>query len=370
MTGGAVRLTRFGEEPQVIHAGWADVRGDRATSGETIYRLYSMTKPVVALATLIALQKHRLSPQLPLRDLIPEFAGATVWDEASGGSRPAASPITIHHMLTHTAGFTYGFGGEGPVARAYLAARTDFNPTDGPLEEVVERLAQLPLVADPGRRWTYGVSLDVIGRVLEVLENARLDEVIRDLVTTPLGTPELAFAAIRPGELADLCRLDEADLVVADDDGVATDFPGKTLSGGAGMVGTIEAYGRFVDALADPPLGAQVWDVSPQVIAGMMLPRIDGDLASWGASSFNETATRGVGFGFGGSVVLDPEVTAWNSSVGEFAWGGYASTAFWIDPVRRVHVVFMTQVIPSDGNSWRANLREIVGRHHGAGAGA
>lgn len=365
MTGGTLEL-RYRDGASVsVHAGSADYAGHRPTSERTIYRIYSMSKPVVALATLLVLQRRGLGVDTDLCDLLPEFTDVTVWDATRGVARPARRRITLHHLLTHTAGFTYGWGNTGCVAQAYRHARTDFNASDGVLADVVSRLSNLPLMDDPGDRWHYGVSFDVLGRVLEVLEGCPLDQVIEDVVVAPLGVADLGFFAERPADLADLCRWHEGHLRLEDDGGLSRAFSGKTLSGGAGMLATASAYANFIRALAAPDVGAGVWDVDPSVLTLLTSPRLEGDLEQWGAASFNETTTRGMGFGYGGSVVIAADRTAWKASLGEYAWGGYASTAFWIDPASDVQVVFMTQVLPSDANPWRAQLREIVARNLG-----
>lgn len=363
MTGGTLHLRCRDQEPVSLHAGSADYAGHRPTSEQTIYRIYSMSKPVLALATLLVLQRRGLSVDTDLCELLPEFSDVKVWDAMRGVARPARCKITLHHLLTHTAGFTYGWGNTGCVAEAYLHSRTDFNADDGLLVDVVSRLSRLPLMDDPGVRWHYGVSFDVLGRVLEVVEGRPLDQVIDDVVVAPLGVADLGFVAERPADLADLCRWHEGVLRLDDDGGLSCAFPGKTLSGGAGMLATASAYADFIGALAEPDIGARVWGADPSVFTLLTSPRLKGDLEQWGAVSFNETTTRGVGFGYGGSVVIASDRTEWKTSPGEYAWGGYASTAFWIDPVRDVQVVFMTQVLPSDANPWRAQLREIVARN-------
>lgn len=365
MTGGTLHVRCRDQAPVSLHAGSADYAGHRPTSERTIYRIYSMSKPVIALATLLVLQRRGLGVDTELCDLLPEFTDVKVWDATAGVARPARCRITLHHLLTHTAGFTYGWGNTGCVAEAYRHSRTDFNANDGPLADVVSRLSNLPLMDDPGDRWHYGVSFDVLGRVLEVIEGRPLDQVIDDVVVAPLGVADLGFVAKRPADLADLCRWHEGDLRLEDDGGLSYAFPGKTLSGGAGMLATASAYADFIRVLAAPDVGASVWGADPSVLTLLTSPRLEGDLEQWGAVSFNETTTRGVGFGYGGSVVIASDCTAWKTSPGEYAWGGYASTAFWIDPVRDVQVVFMTQVLPSDANAWRAQLREIVARNLG-----
>jgi CubicO group peptidase (beta-lactamase class C family) len=279
-------------------------------------------------------------------------------------------PVTVRHLLTHTAGLTYGAtygdGAADPVARRYAELRTDFGPDDGPLDEVVERLATIPLLTQPGSAWTYGVSTDVLGRVMEVVSGQSLTDLLGDVVLDPLGMKDTGFrvpesALPRFSALYEATENGPLRLVERPGDspqaGTVT-----TQSGGAGLVSTAQDYFRFAEMLR---LGGRLGSVRvlrPETVAQMTRNQLRGDLASMGQPTFNETAMDGVGFGLGVSVVVDPGLAAWQSSLGEFAWGGYASTAFWVDPVHAVTVVFLTQVTPSDRNAIRSELRALVHR--------
>lgn len=362
---GAVVLVQQGRQPPLLLAvGQADLEAGRPCTPETVFRIYSMTKPVTAAAAMTLVDEGLLDVDDPVSRFVPSFAAPTVSRGAELDRVPATRSMTVRHLLTHTSGLTYGDPDGGPVERRYLDLATDFGPQDGPLAEVVDRLAGIPLVAEPGTRWTYGVSLDVLGRVLEVAAGQSLDQLFRSRLLDPLGMTDTGFAPepVARQRLAALYEVDGDGLRLLEapaDTPVAEQV--TTLSGGAGLLSTASDYGRFARMLLDGGRaqdGCQV--LSAAAVRQLMSNQLPGDLGAAGQGRFNETPTAGVGFGYGGSVVIDPSVTAWTTSPGEYAWGGYASTAFWVDRTRDLLVVLMTQVIPSDHHPLRAELRRLV----------
>ena len=278
-------------------------------------------------------------------------------------AEPAGTRMLVRHLLTHSSGLTYGEGNPGAIASLYERERTDFGPNDGPLAEVVDRLARIPLLFDPGTAWAYGVSSDVLGRVVEVASGASLDRFVDESVLAPLGMSDTGFRlpASKAERIADLyeSRPDGGlRRVEAAADGVYANP--TTLSGGAGLLSTTDDYFRFAEMLRRGGTldGAEILQES--TVSLMTRNHLAGDLAAAGPPTFGETVTDGIGFGFGVSVVVDPSRTAWRAARGEFAWGGYASTAFWVDPEHDVTVIFMTQLIPSDRYPIRGELRALV----------
>jgi CubicO group peptidase (beta-lactamase class C family) len=368
---GAVTLVaRDGQIEHLSAIGYSDIEGRRSAGVDTIFRIYSMTKPVTAAAALALVDEGLLDLDAPVHEFIPSFAELTV-DRSGGGAKildvPCVTPMKVRHLLTHTSGLTYGEGNPGAVSARYVEQMTDFGPEDGPLADVVDRLAGIPLLFQPGTRWAYGVSLDVLGRVLEVASGVTFDELLHSRIIGPCGMSDTGFS-VPVGDMSRVAALYQVssegglDLV----EGPA-DLPpaGRvtTFSGGAGLLSTAFDYLRFAQMLLN---GGQV--VGERVLSAastrqMLSNQIPGDLAAFGESTFNETATSGVGFGFGGSVVVDPLRTAWSTSRGEYAWGGFASTAFWIDPEHQGICIFMTQVMPSDRYPIRGELRDVVTPH-------
>lgn len=349
-------------------AGLADVERGVPCQLDTIFRIFSMTKPITAVAAMSMVDDGLISLDAPVRDYIPTFAGLTVnasTDPSRIEPRPAAQTMTIRHLLTHTSGLTYG-GEPGSVSALYDERATNFGADDGPLADVVDRLADIPLLFEPGERWHYSVSLDVLGRVLEVVDGQPLDTVLSQRVLKPVGMVDTAFTpdGSRRSRLAELYEYGSGGFTkVSADSG----YPGAdtitTLSGGAGLLSTADDYARFAEMLRNGGEHEGVRVLSPSSVEAMTRNQLAGDIASCGEPTFSEATTHGVGFGLGGSVVVDPSITAWPSSLGEYAWGGYASTAFFIDPVRQCTAIFLTQLIPSSRYpSIRRGLREIVSR--------
>lgn len=349
-------------------AGLANVEDEVPCEADTIFRIFSMTKPVTAVAAMSMIDDGLLRLDEPVSEFIPAFAELSVnaaTDPSRLEPRPARSQMTIRHLLTHTSGLTYG-GEPGAVSGLYDQKATNFGVDDGPLTEVVDRLAAIPLLFEPGERWHYSVSLDVLGRVLEIVDGLPLDQVLARRVLEPVGMIDTSFR-MSPGKQERLASLYQAagDGFTRIPEGVG--YPGgtevTTLSGGAGLLSTAEDFTRFATMLlcGGEVDGSRV--ISSASAAQMQRNHLPGDIAACGEPTFSESTTHGVGFGLGGSVVVDPSVTDWPSSRGEYAWGGYASTAFLIDPVRRCTAVFFTQLIPSSRYpGLRRGLREIVAR--------
>jgi CubicO group peptidase (beta-lactamase class C family) len=367
LPGALVLVARHGEIAllETVGSRWAEA--GEPLEPDTIFRLHSMTKPVTAVAALILADEGELAPDDPVSRFIESFGSLTVNRLGGGEDIDAVSAeraMTVHHLLTHTSGLTYGEGNPGAVSRLYEERRTDFGPDDGPLAEIVDRLAEIPLLCQPGTSWCYGVSTDVLGRVIEVASGVPLDHFLHERILEPLGMTDTSFRV--PAE-----KLERfAALYEATSEGglrlletpASSPLAGEvtTLSGGAGLISTAGDYFRFAEMLRRGGTLDGVHVLAEETVRLMTSDRLGRDLAAMGQATFNETAMDGVGFGLGVSVVLDPSRTAWRSAWGEFAWGGYASTAFWVDPEHEVTVVFLTQVIPSDRYPIRGELRALV----------
>jgi CubicO group peptidase (beta-lactamase class C family) len=349
-------VARRGRIAYVAHAGEA--------ASDTLWRIYSMTKPITSVAAMTLFEEGAFELTDPIARWLPEFADVRVF---TGGSAqravtgPATEPIRMWHLLTHTSGLTYGFHHAHPVDAMYRAAGFEWGTPPGlDLAACCERWAALPLLFQPGAEWNYGVSTDVLGRVLEVLDGRPLDAVLRTRVLDPLGMQETAFRALDPDRLAPLYVPDpETGRAVREDRmGAAALREPDCLSGGGGLVSTAADYHRFTQMLArggDPLLG-------PRTLRYMTANHLPGnaDLEAFGRPLFAETTFHGIGFGLGFSVVLDPVANKVPSSAGEFAWGGAASTAFWVDPKEELTAMFFTQLLPSSTHPIRSQLRQLV----------
>lgn len=361
-------ITRRG---RVVHAsryGLRDVENNLPVTGDTLWRIYSMTKPLTAVAVMMLYEQGAFQLTDPIARHLPAFADSRVY---TGGSDvkvmtvPTPEPIRIWHLLSHTSGLTYGFHRMHPVDAMLRAHGYEWgSPPDVDLAAAVDFWASLPLLFTPGTEWNYSVATDVLGRLIEVVTGQSLDAALAELVTGPLGMSDTMFRV----QGRDVDRL--AALYLATPDGglarnhtlgdVCLDPP--LLAGGGGLVGTTADYQRFARFLAAGGELDGVRLLSPRTVAYMTRNHLPGnaDMQTFGRPVFSEIPQTGVGFGLGMAVVIDPVATRMICSPGEYNWGGAASTAFWVDPVEQLEVVFMTQLLPSSTYPIRPLLRQLI----------
>ena len=367
LAGASVLVARAGEIAWVAAAGYADIEQRRRFETGHLLRFYSMTKPVTSVAAMMLYERGLFQLDDPVARFIPALGDMQVHVSGEGDDmrcEPARRPVTIHQLLTHSAGFTYGLDNDHPVSRLYRERRTDFYPTDGALDEVVSRLACLPLVHHPGERWNYGVATDVLGRLVEVVSGERLDSFFAEHILGPLGMNDTAFQ-VPPGKRERLARLygpsNSGGLTLLEPPEVSPYFDKvTTFAGGAGLISTLGDYFRFTEMLRRGGELDGVRLLGRKTVQYMTRNHLPGDLAEMGQETFNETTYAGIGFGIGFAVVQDPARAAVLTSVGEYHWGGAASTAFWIDPAEDLTVIFLTQLLPSSTWPLRRELRALV----------
>jgi CubicO group peptidase (beta-lactamase class C family) len=369
LPGTHVLVTRGGKIAYIDRYGMADMERSAPVVNDTVYRIYSMSKPITSIAAMQLYEQGHFQLKDPVSKWIPSFAGARVF---AGGNadqfqtREPAREVSVHDLFTHCSGLTYDFHMANFVDEIYR--KNGFNwGAPGNLEETCDALAGLPLLFDPGTEWNYSYSTDVLGRLVEVISGHSLDEYFAQHVLGPLDmtetsfqvTPEQAdrFAAnYRPGS-------QDMQAKLLDDPTKSTYLhPPKILSGGGGLVSTMHDYHRFTLALRNGGEldGNRV--IGRKTLEYMATNHLPGgvDLTAFGRALFSEAAFDGVGFGLGFSVVIDPAKAEVLSQKGEFAWGGAASTAFWVDPVEDVTVVFLTQLLPSSTHPIRPELKALV----------
>lgn len=343
---------------------------------DTIWRIYSMTKPITSVAAMICYEEGAFDLRDPLEAYLPSFADARVLvDPARPETSPAREPVRIWHLLTHTAGLSSDLG-DDPVAQAYRSSTAEA-AADGPLDLAgrVDCWGRQPLLFEPGTRWRYSNATDVLGRLVEVVSGMRLDHFFSTRIFEPLGMQDTSFC-VEDGDrprLADLYVPDRATrrAVPASAAGDVAQYsrsarplgaPFEFLSGSAGLHSTAADYHRFCQmVLGGGALdGARVLGpMTLRLMARNHLP--DGaDLEAVFAGGPSETSRQGVGFGLGFSVVLDPVRAKELTSPGTLAWGGAASTEFWIDPQEDLSVLFFTQLLPSGTWPVRARMRQLV----------
>jgi len=367
LPGATTLVARKGQIVFCESCGFGDIASKKPLKSDSILRFYSMTKPITSVAVMMLYEQGKFQLDDPVNKYIPKFENLQVYLSGSGRkmqTRSARTPMTIQHLLTHTSGLTYGSFNTGEVARLYRQNRTDFNTHDGSLKQVVERLLKIPLEFDPGSRWNYGVSTDVLGRLVEIWSGLSLDRFLHQNIFEPLNMKDTGFAIPKnkSDRFVSLYELTDANplaLTESYQESCLTDSV-ETFSGGSGLVSTLSDYYRFTQLLRGKGEFEGVRLLGRKTVEFMTCNHLPGDLADMGQPSFNETSYEGVGYGLGFSVMLDPPKANIMGSCGEYAWGGAASTAFWIDPVEDMIVIFLTQLMPSSAYPLRRELRVLT----------
>ena len=366
--GAQMLIARKGEIAFHDWAGQRDVAAGLSWERDTIVRIYSMTKPVTSVALLMLWEDALCHLDTPVDEFLPEFADRQVLVEGATSidqTRPAETRLTLHHLLTHTSGLTYSFN-EGVLAAEMQARRLDFSVKEGDLADTVRRLAEVPLAFEPGSRWNYGVSTDVVGRVVEVISGMPLDRFFAERIFAPLGMEDTAFE-VAPGKAdrfaACYAKTAEDPMALMDKGGAESAFAAgkvRQFSGGGGLTSTIEDYLRFAEMLRRGGALGDVRLLAPKTVETMTRNALRGDLASMGQAVFSEVAFDGIGFGLGAAVMLDPGVAKTAGSEGDYGWGGMASTVFWVDPKAETSVIFFTQLAPSSSYPLRKEIRSLA----------
>lgn len=374
VSGLSVLVARKGEKIHHSCLGVKDWDTGEAIIEDTIFRIYSMTKPITSVALMMLYEEGRFRLEHDVSRYIPEFADLRVFD---GGSvdlwqtRRPERPMQVLDLLTHTSGLTYGFMSQDTVDALYRRQKIgvlDKNDKDSvDLQGFIEKLAGMPLVFDPGKHWNYSVATDVCGHLVEVLSGQTLDEFFRTRIFEPLGMVDTGFF-VPPEKLNRFATCYERpagkkEIVLQDKpEGSAYSARPKFLSGGGGLVSTSGDYFRFIQMVLNGGELGGVRLLSPTTVAYMRqnhLPE-NRSIKDMGISSFSEEREDGTGFGLGFSVVTDPVATHAPISMGTYSWGGAASTYFWIDPVEEIVAVFMTQLMPSATFPMRPQLQTLV----------
>ena len=360
--GATVLIARGGRLVFSHTVGMRDAATGDPLRPDAIFRLYSMTKPVVSVAAMTLVEDGRLALNEPISKYLPEFKDMKVaietFDPVSGAqiftTAPAKRPITVHDLLRHTSGLTYGepLSQRTQVQKLYKEA--GIWSQKWVLADFTRALAKVPLSFEPGTQWEYGHSTDVLGRVVEVASGKTLDRYVAERILQPLGMVDTGFQ-LPPAKAGRLAQPQPDPVTKVTPDLIDFTQPQTFLAGGHGMVGTAADYLRFAQMLLDGGT------LDGRRILG---PRTVGFMASNHVHSGVSTATGflpgpGYGFGLGFAVRTNAGMSDWNGSVGDFYWGGYAGTYFWIDPKEQLAVVFMTTE-PTRRAWYRMAVRDAV----------
>ncbi|MFG1927405.1 serine hydrolase domain-containing protein [Cryptosporangium sp. NPDC048952] len=363
LPGWSLLISRYSQVAHTSTYGLRDVEAGAPVTDDTLFRIYSMTKPITSVAALMLYEEGAFELTDPVSRYLPAFENQRV---LTGGTAakpvtvPAIEPVRIWHLLTHTAGLTYGFHHVDVLDEIYRANGFEWGtPKELDLAACVDAWAGLPLAFQPGTEWNYSVATDVVGRLVEVVSGQSLDTFFAERILGPLGMTDTAFSASDADRLAALYT---PGLVRNNQMGRAVLQEPRYLSGGGGLVSTRSDYHRFARMLLNRGELDGVRLLGDRTVRFLAANHLPGgaDLEQFGRPLFAETPFRGVGFGLGVSVTLDPVAGRNLGSVGEFGWGGAASTAFWVDPAEQLVVVFLTQLLPSSTYPIRSQLRQLV----------
>ena len=363
-----VQVLRSGSLVYESVIGRRDIERDVALTRDTVYRIYSMTKPITSLVFMMLVEEGRVALDDPVTRFIPEWKNLGVYSAGTGPwvTTPCARPMQMVDLLRHTSGLTYGFQMRTNVDAAYRTLKVADRDRSLNTERFVDELSRLPLEFSPGDAWNYSVSTDVLGVLIERITGKPFAQVLQEGVFDPLGMKDTRFIVgeDQKARFAACYLPTPAGGMSLLDDPQKSPFLSEPVffSGGGGLVSTADDYMRFCRMLlAGGQLDGHTL-VSPATLRLMTANHLPGgkDLTALSRSLFSESTNAGVGFGLGFAVVFDPVRAMVPSSPGEYYWGGAASTAFWIDPVEDIAVIFMTQLLGSSTYPVRRELRTLV----------
>ena len=375
IAGCQVAVSRHGHLAYSRSFGQMDRERGKPMADDTIFRIYSMSKPITSVALMTLYERGFFQLDDPVSRYIPEWKDHKVWVSGEGDKMQTVAPTTpmsFRHVLSHSGGLTYGSLLEAvgapatghPVDKVYaeLGVRRGDGET---LRDFAMKLAKVPLRYQPGERWMYSLSTDVCGYLVEAISGKRFDHYLQEVIFDPLKMKDTSFV-VSPDKLdrfaANYQRQPDKTMKLIDDPQTSTYLKEPSFfSGGGGLTGTTADYMRFCEMLrrGGELDGERV--LGPRTIEMMHQNHLAGgkDLTDLAIASFSETANKGVGFGLGFAMTLD-QVTTGCLGEGDYYWGGAASTIFWVDPKEDLCVVFMTQLMPSGAFNFRGQLKSII----------
>jgi CubicO group peptidase (beta-lactamase class C family) len=377
IAGCQVAVARRGQLGYFRSFGLADLDRSAPVQEDTIWRIYSMTKPITGVALMTLYERGMFQLNDPVRRFIPEWADLLVKEQTPDGTERLVEPkrpMTVRDLLMHMSGL--GFGG-GPTL-AQLFAPDNARATQGlapgsrqgrgaTLASMVDRYAQYPLEFHPGTHWYYTVSTDICARLVEIISGQRFDDYLQETIFEPLGMPDTGFMVPddKVGRFAACYRRDSGKRLVRSDDPVTSRYREQPtfLSGGGGLVSTTPDYLRFCQMLAGGGQLDGVRILGRKTVELMTVNHLPGggDLQAFALpGGYGEVGMEGTGFGLTVAVAKSPAATQVIGSAGEFMWGGAASTIFWVDPAEDLIVIFMTQLLPSGTFNFRGQIKTLV----------
>ncbi len=360
-----IAVARHGQPAYFRNFGMMDREREKPMADDTIFRIYSMTKPITSIALMQLYERGLFQLNDPVHRVIPSWREQQVYVSGEGEHvelTPTTTPMTFRHLLSHTSGLSYGATGH-PADKLYRAHRVRRDQGET-LQSFVDKLARVPLHFQPGERWLYSYATDVCGHLVEALSGQRLDHYLEEHIFAPLGMTDTGFHV--PDEkqsrfAANYERGPDKALKLLDDPTRSAYLePPTFFSGGGGLVGTTADYLKFCEMLRCRGKVGDTRIIGSRTLDLMTMNHLTaGDLSTMAVGAFSETAYDGVGFGLGFAMTLD-EVASGAMGSGDYYWGGAASTIFWVDPKEDLVVVFMTQLMPSATFNFRGQLKNII----------
>ena len=360
-------VARKGEIAYLDALGFMDRENKKAMQEDAIFSIYSMSKPITSIALMQLYEKSLFRLDDPIHWHIPSWRNLRVYESGLYPNFLTSRPkrhMTIRDLLSHMSGLTYDFMLRTNVDAAYR--KTKLQAT-GDLQAMIATLAQFPLEFSPGDQWNYSVSTDVCGYLVEHFSGMKLDKYFQKHIFDPLGMEDTGFSCAKEkvDRLASLYEQHpKKGPVLVDPGGAKTARvkKRKMLSGGGGLLSTMSDYYRFCSMLLNQGELDGTRIIGRKTLAMMASNHLpdNKDLTEMSQSAFSETTYQGVGFGLGFSVILDPVKTQSLTDVGEYGWGGAASTVFWVNPKEEMVVIFLTQLLPSSTYQVRRELRSLV----------
>lgn len=362
-------IERRGQTAHFSVQGQMDLERGRPLQQDTLFRIYSMSKPITSVALMMLVEEGLIALDDPVHRYIPQWRNLGVYEAGfleTFRMRPTKAPMRIIDLLRHTSGLTYGLQQRTNVDAAYRKFGFGDPAGDCTLEAMIEGLAKIPLEASPGDVWNYSVATDVLGYLVGKISGVPFEDFLRQRIFAPLGMVDTDFyvPAAKASRLAACYMLDKNGRLRLQDDPATSSYlrVPTFISGGGGLVSTAADYLRFCRMLLNGGVLDGTRLLSPKTIELMTANHLPGgkELPDMSVSLFSEASYAGMGFGLGFAVTTDPARTLVPGSRGDFSWGGMASTYFWIDPREQLIAIFMTQLMPSTIYNLRRELRTLV----------
>jgi CubicO group peptidase (beta-lactamase class C family) len=368
IAGCSTLVARAGKVCYFKQQGLSDIERKTPMAEDTLFRIYSMTKPITSIALMQLYEQGKFSLTDPVHRFIPEWKNLGVYQ---AGSFPlfqttlCRNPMTIKDLFMHTSGLTYDFLKASNIDHAYRKLKIGFPFKENILQTMIDDLAKLPLEFEPGTRWNYSVSVDVMGYLIEKISGESLPDYFRKNIFKPLGMNDTSFSISdeKQDRFSSCYYRDFNKNLVLQDDGQKSEYRNRIFfSGGGGLISSMHDYHQFAEMLRNRGelndkriIGSRTLDYMTR----NHLPD-NQDMSKFATGTFSETAYEGVGFGLGFATKLDAAKNSNLASEGEFFWGGAASTIFWVDPEEDLVVIFMTQFMPSATFNFRGQLQSII----------